>query len=152
VTLCGCRYKHICSLSCFPLIYMLHLLFTNFCVPHTKSWRRNWTIPDATALLLKPVGVSRTVRVKLVFNFKIMMMMISITEDFIVRRLHREQVHYNSAVISSNQQTLKAKLNYNIGQCSTWWLPCRIQVAPSVQRRKVWMTPLLECRAVTLPI
>jgi len=24
-------------------------------------------------------------------------------------------------------------------------------VAPSVQRRKVWLSPLLECRAVTLP-
>jgi len=25
--------------------------------------------------------------------------------------------------------------------CPTWWPPCRIQVAPSVQRRKVWLTP-----------
>ena len=29
----------------------------------------------------------------------------------------------------------------NVGQCQTWWLPCRIYVAPSVQRRKVWLTP-----------
>ena len=36
----------------------------------------------------------------------------------------------------------------NVGQCPTWWPPCRIQVAPSVQRYKVWLTP---CRAVTLP-
>ena len=28
---------------------------------------------------------------------------------------------------------------------------CRIQVAPSVQRRKVWLTPITRCRAVTLP-
>jgi len=31
--------------------------------------------------------------------------------------------------------------NKNVGQCPTWWSPCRIQVAPSVQRRKVWLTP-----------
>jgi len=29
----------------------------------------------------------------------------------------------------------------NVGQCPTWWPPCRIQVVPSVQRRKVWLTP-----------
>jgi len=28
-----------------------------------------------------------------------------------------------------------------VGQCPTWWPPCRIQVAPPVQRRKVWLTP-----------
>ena len=28
-----------------------------------------------------------------------------------------------------------------MGQCPTWWPPCQIQVAPSVQRRKVWLTP-----------
>ena len=28
----------------------------------------------------------------------------------------------------------------NVGQLPTWWPPCRIQVAPSVQRRKVWLT------------
>jgi len=28
-----------------------------------------------------------------------------------------------------------------VGQCPTWWPPCRIQVALSVQRRKVWLTP-----------
>jgi len=28
----------------------------------------------------------------------------------------------------------------------TWWPPCRIQMATSVQRRKVWLTSL-ECRA-----
>ena len=36
-------------------------------------------------------------------------------------------------------------------QCPTWWLPCPTQVAPSVQRRKVWLTPTTRCRAVTLP-
>jgi len=30
--------------------------------------------------------------------------------------------------------------NY-VGQCPTWWPPCRIWMAPSVQRRKVWLTP-----------
>ena len=40
---------------------------------------------------------------------------------------------------------------YNVGQCPTWWSPCRTQVAPSVQRRKVWLTlTILDCRAVTL--
>ena len=28
----------------------------------------------------------------------------------------------------------------NVGQCPTWWPPCRIWVAPFVQRRKVWLT------------
>ena len=28
----------------------------------------------------------------------------------------------------------------NVGQCPTWRPPCRILVAPSVQRRKVWLT------------
>jgi len=38
-----------------------------------------------------------------------------------------------------------------VGQCPTWWSPCRTQVAPSVQRRKVWLTPTSRCRAVMLP-
>ena len=38
-----------------------------------------------------------------------------------------------------------------MGQCPTWWSPCRTQAAPSVQRRKVWLTPTTRCRAVTLP-
>jgi len=29
----------------------------------------------------------------------------------------------------------------NVGQCPTWWPPCQIQVVPSVQCRKVWLTP-----------
>jgi len=29
----------------------------------------------------------------------------------------------------------------NVGQCPTWWSPCQIKVAPSVQRRKVYLTP-----------
>jgi len=28
-----------------------------------------------------------------------------------------------------------------VGQCPTWWPPCWVQVAPSVQRRKVWLMP-----------
>jgi len=31
-----------------------------------------------------------------------------------------------------------------------WWSPCRTYVAPSIQRRKVWLMPI-RCRAVTLP-
>jgi len=38
-----------------------------------------------------------------------------------------------------------------VGQCPTWWSPCRTQVAPSVQRHKVWLTTTTRCRAVTLP-
>jgi len=28
-----------------------------------------------------------------------------------------------------------------VGRCPTWWPPCRIYVAPSAQRRNVWLTP-----------
>jgi len=28
-----------------------------------------------------------------------------------------------------------------VGQCPTWWPPSQIQVAPSVQHLKVWLTP-----------
>ena len=38
-----------------------------------------------------------------------------------------------------------------MGQCPTWWSPCRILVAPSVQRCKVWLMPTTRCRAVMLP-
>ena len=38
-----------------------------------------------------------------------------------------------------------------MGQCPTWWSPCWILVAPSVERRKGWLTPTTRCRAVTLP-
>jgi len=38
-----------------------------------------------------------------------------------------------------------------VGQCPTWWSPCRIYVMPSVQRHKVWLTPTTRCRAVMLP-
>ena len=34
----------------------------------------------------------------------------------------------------------------NVGQCPMWWPPCQIYVAPSVQRRKVWLTPTTEMR------
>ena len=43
------------------------------------------------------------------------------------------------------------RTTWNVGQCPTRWPPCRIQVAPSVQRRKVWLMPTTRCRAVTLP-
>ena len=36
--------------------------------------------------------------------------------------------------------TLSTK-STKVGQCPTWWPPCQILVAPSVQRRKVWLTP-----------
>jgi len=29
----------------------------------------------------------------------------------------------------------------NVGKCPTWWPPCRLYMAPSVQRRKFWLTP-----------
>jgi len=28
-----------------------------------------------------------------------------------------------------------------VGQCPTWWQLCQTEVAPSVQRRKIWLTP-----------
>jgi len=42
------------------------------------------------------------------------------------------QWSYNNLEINSTK---------NVGQCPTWWPPCRILVAPSVQRRKVWLMP-----------
>ena len=36
---------------------------------------------------------------------------------------------------------LENRNNKNVGQCPTWGPPCRIQAAPSVQRRKVWLAP-----------
>ena len=36
---------------------------------------------------------------------------------------------------------LKHRLTRNVGQCPTWWSPCR----------KVWLTPTTRRRAVTLP-
>jgi len=41
----------------------------------------------------------------------------------------------------SNRYLSNVMKTRNVGQCSTWWLPCRIEVAPSVQRHKVWLTP-----------
>jgi len=35
--------------------------------------------------------------------------------------------------------------------CPMWWSPCQTYVAPSVQRRKLWLTSTTRCRAVTLP-
>jgi len=55
-------------------------------------------------------------------------------------------LHYSTFLINT-----KSNRNQNVGQCPTWWPPWRIQVAPSVQRRKVWLMPLLQCHAVTLP-
>ena len=36
---------------------------------------------------------------------------------------------------------ITTQTNQNVGQCPTRWPPCRIQVAHSVQHRKVWLTP-----------
>jgi len=37
-------------------------------------------------------------------------------------------------------KTAKIRKTRNVGQCPTWWSPCWTQVAPSVQRSKVWLT------------
>ena len=69
---------------------------------------------------------------------------------------------HTSIVIKMAQQTELVFSNFqlcykgiqvlkNVGQCPTWWSPCRIYMAPSVQRRKVWLTPTTRCRAVMLP-
>jgi len=34
---------------------------------------------------------------------------------------------------------VKRERTRNVGQCPTWWSPCRISVAPCVQRRNVWL-------------
>ena len=54
-------------------------------------------------------------------------------------------------MFASSHLYMTRKLSRNVGQCPTWWPPCRIQVAPTDQRCKVWLRPLLECRAVALP-
>ena len=41
-------------------------------------------------------------------------------------------VLYNASL-----QTKKLERTRNVGQCPTWWPPCRISVAPSVQRRSL---------------
>ena len=51
--------------------------------------------------------------------------------------LHRSSLH--SALGKVREAKLEA--NQNVGQCPTWWPPCRIYVAPSVKHRKVWLTP-----------
>ena len=38
-----------------------------------------------------------------------------------------------------------------MGQCPTWWLPCRTYVVPLFNATKFGWCPLLECRAVMLP-
>ena len=42
---------------------------------------------------------------------------------------------------SVNFTSTKFQKTRNVDQCPTWWPPSRIWVAPSVQRRKVWLTP-----------
>ena len=73
-------------------------------------------------------------------------------------KLHFECTdEYQSPMISHGQSCgsavcpIDSKLNQNVGQCPSWWSPSRTQVAPSVQRRNVWLTPTTRCRAVTLP-
>jgi len=46
----------------------------------------------------------------------------------------------SSFALLLKQSTTSNIRNWNAGQCPTWWSPCRTQVAPSVQRRKVWLT------------
>ena len=40
-----------------------------------------------------------------------------------------------------NSWLMEIQINWNVGQCASWWSPCQIQVAPSAQRRKVWLAP-----------
>jgi len=51
--------------------------------------------------------------------------------------------HNKSTHSPSKINVLQDKINTtrNVGQCPTWWPLCRIQAVPSVQRRKVWLTP-----------
>jgi len=65
-----------------------------------------------------------------------------------------EQILYKSGQILTAAAIqlynyMYTQLNYtrNVGQCPTWWSPCQTYVAPSVQRRKVWLTltTLLLC-------
>jgi len=64
----------------------------------------------------------------------------------------RQMCTSNFGIIVFNQFISDERcLTRNVGQCKTWRSPCRTQVALSVQRRKVWLTPTTRCRAVTLP-
>jgi len=42
---------------------------------------------------------------------------------------------------------IKTYATRNVGQCPTWWPPCRIQVAPSAERPKVWLTPTTRVKS-----
>jgi len=55
------------------------------------------------------------------------------------RRLPK--THTSTCVVGSRCVKIIIIITRNVGQCPTWWPPCRIQVAPSVQRRKVWLMP-----------
>jgi len=52
-----------------------------------------------------------------------------------------------SACFTTNSKEIEVQCKLECGRCPTWWPPCRIQEVPSAQCR-----PLLDCRAVTLPI
>jgi len=59
--------------------------------------------------------------------------------------LHRASTYHVYHIIVSDMSRTR-----NLDQCPTWWLPCRIQVAPLFNAAKFAWRPLLECRAVTL--
>jgi len=72
---------------------------------------------------------------------------LSTTHQYCIKMAQQtELVFSNFQLCYKGIQVLK-----NVGQCPTWWSPCRIYMAPSVQRRKVWLTPTTRCRAVMLP-
>ena len=61
---------------------------------------------------------------------------------------HRTGPGNNSSMITTSAQVSKRRqellITRNVGQCPTWW-------SPSVQRRKVCLTPNTRCHEVTLP-
>jgi len=72
-------------------------------------------------------------------------------------RLQSQQVHLTMLQTYTCMQYTIIHIIYtktrNVGQCPTWWPPCRIQVAPSVQCRKVWLTPTTKlCNGAKMAI
>jgi len=61
-------------------------------------------------------------------------------------------IHSATAEIRRERKRKKEERTRNVGQCPTWWPPCQIQVAPSVQRRKVWLTATTPWAVKTEPI
>jgi len=73
---------------------------------------------------------------KLAFSCKIPVVwrLVLFLQVSIYRYLQSQSTKYRKVIYTLN-------ITRNVGQCPTWWSPGQTQVAPSVQRCKVWLTP-----------